>query len=303
VSPRDKQSTLFIQAADRGAAAPDDGTAVIVMLYPPGPDLGRRFPLTPDREHVVGRLDELDIPIDAESVSRRHARLFRTSQGWLIDDLGSTNGTWVNDQRIGGPLILRDGDQLRFGGAIAKFLSGKNIETAYHEEIYRMSIVDGLTGVHNKRYFLEFLEREIAGAARYTMPLSLVLFDIDHFKQVNDTHGHLAGDVVLKELARRLKPRIRREDLLARYGGEEFACLLTKTPTQGAMMFAESVRDIVARQPFPWENLLLPITVSLGVATFEGARPVPGEELISQADRSLYEAKRTGRNRVVGPDP
>ena len=121
---------------------------------------------------------------------------------------------------------LRDSDLVKIGSAIFKFLSGSGIETAYHEEIYRMTIVDGLTGAHNKRYFVEFLEREIARCSRYGRPLSLLMFDIDHFKQINDVHGHLTGDFVLKELARRLLARIRKEELLARYGGEEFAVVL-----------------------------------------------------------------------------
>src|SRR5262249_54420854 len=150
-----------------------DGSAVLVQVYPPGANLGRRFPLS-DREHVVGRLDEVDISIQEDAVSRRHARLYRDERGWTIEDLNSTNGSWVNDTRIT-RRELTDGDMLRFGSAILKFLSGDNIEAAYHEEIYRMSILDGLTGVHNKRYFLEFIEREIARALRYGSPLSLVM--------------------------------------------------------------------------------------------------------------------------------
>jgi diguanylate cyclase (GGDEF)-like protein len=298
----DRAQTLYIsQPAERRPGA-SDGSAVLVLLYPPGPDLGRRFPLTPDREHVVGRLDDLDVPIDADSVSRRHARLYRREDGWCAEDLGSTNGTFVNDRRLDAPTALRDGDQIRFGGAIMKFLSGANVEAAYHEEIYKMSIVDGLTGVHNKRYFLEFLDRELSGASRYTLPLSLILFDIDHFKRVNDTHGHLAGDAVLKELARRLKARMRREDLIARYGGEEFACILVKTGIQGAMVFAEQIREIVQRSPFKYnEDVRLAITISVGVEVFRGSQMIPVEEMIRRADERLYAAKNGGRNRVVGP--
>src|SRR5690606_8080158 len=148
---------------------------------------------------------------------------------------------------------LRDGDQVRFGDAIYKFLAGSNIEAQYHEEIYRMTILDGLTGVHNKRYFLEFLERELAAARRHAHPLSLVMFDIDHFKQINDDRGHLAGDAVLKALAGRFKHRIRREDLLARYGGEEFAVVLNGTGLDGARAFAEDLRRRVESEPFSFD--------------------------------------------------
>jgi diguanylate cyclase (GGDEF)-like protein len=291
-------STLFMVEAPKLPKGSGDTQAVLVMLYPPGPNLGRRFPLTAP-EHVVGRLAELDIPIESDSVSRRHARFYRADDGWAVEDLGSTNGTFVNDLQVD-KRTLRDGDLVRFGGAILKFLSGANIEAAYHEEIYRMSILDGLTGVHNKRYFLEFLDRELAGAARHQLPLCLVMFDIDHFKKVNDTHGHLAGDAVLKELAKRLKPRIRREDLLARYGGEEFTCVLTKTPHAGALAFAESLRAIIGNEPFPYDQTLLPVTISLGVAEFHAPQPIPPDEIIRRADENLYAAKKGGRNRVVG---
>ncbi|HZS37609.1 MAG TPA: GGDEF domain-containing protein [Polyangia bacterium] len=291
-----KNRTVAMQSVSLKVST-GDGPAVLVQVYPPGPNLGRRFPLSGE-EHIVGRLDEVDISIQEDAVSRRHARLYRDTRGWTVEDLGSTNGSWVNDERIA-RRELHDGDMLRFGSAILKFLSGDNVEAAYHEEIYRMSILDGLTGVHNKRYFLEFLEREIARSVRYQSPLSLVMFDIDHFKHVNDTHGHLAGDAVLRELGRRLKPRVRREDLLARYGGEEFACVLASTPGTSAVRFAEDLRALIARDPFAHEALLLPITISLGVAELDETQRTP-DSLIARADHKLYEAKHGGRNRVVG---
>jgi two-component system cell cycle response regulator len=290
--------TLAIEGFKLPPQVSGDMQAVLVLVYPPGPNLGRRFPLEKE-SHVVGRQDTCDVPIGEDAVSRQHARVFREGLVWQVEDLGSTNGSFVNDQRLQRPTPLRDGDMLRFGTAILKFLSGSNIESAYHEAIYNMTILDGLTGVHNKRYFLEFLERELARSIRYQSPLSLVMFDIDHFKSVNDTHGHLAGDEVLRELGRRLKPRVRREDLLARYGGEEFACVLANTPRESALHFAEDFRMIIARDPFHIDAVALPITVSLGVAdlTSQARR---GEELIAICDQNLYAAKHGGRNQVVG---
>jgi hypothetical protein len=161
------------------------------------------------------------VQVDRDSVSRRHARVFRTGEQWMVEDLGSTNGSYVNDVPVQRS-VLRDNDFLKIGAAIFKFLSGVGVEASYYEEIYRMTIIDGLTGAHNKRYFIEFLDREMARCARYGRPLSLVMFDIDHFKKINDQHGHLTGDHVLKEIAKRLHARIRREGL-ARCSGEEFA--------------------------------------------------------------------------------
>ncbi len=272
--------------------------ACLVLIYPPGQDMGKRFPL--DRpEFILGRGTDCDIQVDRDSVSRRHARVFRPDGvTYMVEDLGSTNGSYVNDNPIQ-QASLRDGDFLKIGAAIFKFLTGANVEMSYHEEIYRMTIVDGLTGVHNKRFFLEFLDREMARCQRYGRPLSLVMFDIDHFKNINDQHGHLTGDYVLKELARRMFNRIRREELLARYGGEEFAAVLPETGRAGALEFGEQLRQIVAREPFEFEGDKLPITISVGVATVEG-KPIDLQTFIKEADENLYRAKRNGRNQVVG---
>jgi diguanylate cyclase (GGDEF)-like protein len=272
------------------------GEACLVLLHPPGPDIGRRTPLT-QRSYVIGR-ENADLVIPRSAVSRQHSTLAMDEAGdWWIADLGSTNGTFVNEERIE-RRRLADGDQVRFGDAIFKFLNGQNIESAYHEEIYRMTILDGLTGVHNKRYFTEFLEREMAVASRHHHPLALVMFDVDHFKKVNDQRGHLAGDAVLKELAMRIKSRVRREDLFARYGGEEFACVLCSTGMEGGVVFAESLRQIVAERPVIFDGQPIPFTISLGVSAAT-EQVTDAAALIKIADERLYEAKRGGRNRVV----
>lgn len=273
------------------------GEACLVLIYPPGPDMGRRFPLG-TAEVVIGRGSDVDIQIDRDSVSRRHAQVLRSGDGWVVEDLDSTNGTYVNDQVVK-RAELRDTDFLKIGAAIFKFLKGSGIESSYFEEIYRMTIIDALTGAHNKRYFLEFLEREIARCARYRRPLSLLMLDVDHFKAINDTHGHLTGDYVLRELSRRLLGRIRREELLARYGGEEFAAVLPETDAAGARTFAEQVRKLVGDEPFEYEGDVFPATISVGVATLEG-QDMDALAFIKIADDNLYRAKREGRNRVIG---
>ncbi len=278
---------------DGGAAL----EACLVLIYPTGADMGRRFPLSGD-EVVIGRGSDCSLQLDRDSVSRRHVRLRPGVSGWMVEDLGSTNGTYVNDKPVERG-ALADGDLLRVGGAIFKFLMGANVEVSYHEAIYRMTIIDGLTGVHNKRAFLECLDREIARCARYSRPLSLVMFDIDHFKMINDRFGHLTGDQVLRELAQRLHSRIRREEFIARYGGEEFAVVLPETGRVGALEFAEQIRLMIAREPFKGEGSEMTVTISLGVATMEGAAVDP-TDFIRSADENLYRAKHEGRNRVVG---
>jgi diguanylate cyclase (GGDEF)-like protein len=162
-----------------------------------------------------------------------------------------------------------------------------------------MTIVDGLTEAHNKRYLTDFLERELARAIRYQRPLSLVMFDIDHFKAINDSHGHLTGDHVLRELARRLRSRIRKEELLARYGGEEFVVVLPEAGHQGAMQFAEQLRELVEGEPFEFEGDVISITVSVGVSTMLG-ESIDMREFLRRVDENLYRAKHAGRNCVVG---
>lgn len=273
------------------------GDACLVMLHPSGPDIGRRTALERSA-YVVGRDTDVDFVVPRSSVSRNHSRLVRDEQGvWWLEDLGSTNGTFVNERRIQ-KVRLAEGDLIRFGDAIYKFLSGSNVESAYHEAIHTMAIQDAMTGIHNKRYFMEFLEREVASAGRYGHPLTLVMLDVDHFKSINDSRGHLAGDAVLKDLAARIRQRIRREDLFARYGGEEFACLLPITALPGGVIFAEHLRSLIHERPCLYEGEAIHYSISLGVATVQQEIEVDGYTLIRRADEQLYHAKRSGRNRV-----
>jgi len=194
---------------------------------------------------------------------------------------------------------LRDGDQIRIGRAILKFMTGENIEVHYHEEIYRLMTVDGLTQVYNRRYFNEALEREVNRSQRYERALSLIVFDIDHFKRVNDTHGHLAGDNLLRQIATAVKPKLRREDIFARTGGEEFGILLPEITLEGARVTADKVRRIVEATPLKVDQQLVPVTISLGCAQL-GPGDQAAEDLYKRADERLYEAKQGGRNRVAG---
>jgi diguanylate cyclase (GGDEF)-like protein len=271
--------------------------ACLVHIYPTGPGMGARYPLG-DVPVVIGRGNESDIRINDHSVSRRHARIQPGADGYYAIDLQSTNGTFVNDTPAS-MYKLRDGDYLRVGNCIHRFLAGGNVEADYHEEIYRLTIIDALTGTHNKRYLLEFLDRELARSERYGRPLAVLLFDIDHFKAINDRLGHLGGDFMLRELAGRVRDGIRKEELFARYGGEEFAVVLPETEREGAIHIAERIRGLVEAAPFAYEDRSYALTISIGVATTTGEEALTPGELLRRADERLYQAKRDGRNRVA----
>jgi len=271
----------------------------LVTIYAKDPaQLGKRYVLEASPT-TVGRGHDNSIVLDSDSVSRKHCHMERGSNGWFAVDDGSTNGTYVNDDQISAPTRLHSGDRIKVGPTIFKYLSGTDVESLYHEEIYRITIIDGLTGAHNKRHLFEALEKEITRARRYGRDLACIMFDIDHFKKVNDTHGHLAGDHVLKEVARVVRSRLRGEETFARYGGEEFCIVAPETPIDGARTLAEDCRKRVAEKPFIFQNESISCTISLGIAMLVESDK-DGVSLIKRADEQLYAAKRGGRNRVEG---
>jgi two-component system, cell cycle response regulator len=272
--------------------------ACLVHIYPTGTGMGTRYTLG-DLPTTLGRGGDCDVCINDNSVSRLHARILPTDDGYLADDLQSTNGTFVNDVPAS-MYKLHDGDYLRVGNCIYRFLMGGNVEAEYHEEIYRLTIIDALTDIPNSRALLEFLDRELARSCRHNRPLALVMIDVDRFKLINDELGHLGGDYALRELAGRLKGNIRKEELFARYGGEEFAIVLPETNREAALELCERMRLLIAAEPFRYEDKAFQVTISLGVATTSGEPNLTPKDLIALADEKLYAAKHQGRNRVVG---
>ncbi len=303
----EKDSTVITIISKPQTQEPAKEACLVVIN---GLDLGRKYALN-QSSILIGRSSKTDIQIDQDSISRNHAMLLNDGSRYLARDLGSTNGTYVNDQQITEHALI-DGDQIRVGRTIFKFLMGSNIESAYHEEIYRLTTQDSLTQIYNKRYFLENLEREMSRSLRYGRELALAIFDIDYFKKINDTYGHLTGDFVLKQLATRIARQIRRDDVFARYGGEEFIILLPELDKVRAARMAEKIRRLVAAEPFHFDKATIPVTISIGVASLQehvarlGTEEAAREEaepntmgLIKLADDRLLEAKRTGRNCVV----
>ncbi|HQY64174.1 MAG: GGDEF domain-containing protein [Myxococcales bacterium] len=292
---REKYATVETSSYTGRTSIPDlpEGTAFLVVLY--GPDMGRRIQLGAD-PFIIGRVEPVDLLLPEDSVSRKHARLFLRGGRRYAEDLGSTNSTFVNDAPIR-EVELTNGAQIKVGRTILKYMTGDDVEARYHEEIYLLMMSDALTQARNKRAFDEALPREISRAERYRRELSLVVFDIDHFKRINDTHGHVAGDSVLQQLGGLVRARVREHDTFARVGGEEFALLLPEVDVGGAGVVAEKLRASVASAVFSVRDLEFTITISAGCATW---RPgCSAAELYERADKALYAAKQGGRNRVV----
>jgi two-component system, cell cycle response regulator len=266
--------------------------ALVLVLS--GPRLGHRMVLG-DTPVDVGRGSSAGLILDADSVSRRHARIERMGGGHKIVDLGSTNGTYVNGVKVKEQL-LKDGDRIGIGKALLKYMAGGNIEGAYHEEVQRLMRFDPLTNIFNKRHFDESLRLAVFTATGSSKPLSLIVFDIDHFKKVNDTHGHMAGDAVLCGATAVVQGILAPAEVFGRVGGEEFAVLCEDTVIQVAIERAEAIRSAVAREPYGFEDKRLPVTISAGVAQL--AATEEAEALFERADAQLYVAKGSGRNCV-----
>lgn len=261
-----------------------------------GARLGSR--IVPGREPlIIGRAVDADFQISERSISRQHCRVFLEDGRYWIEDLGSTNHTWLNDEMIERS-ALRDGDLIRISQTVLKFVDEGNIEAGYHSELHESTIRDTLTGLYNRRHAMAVLEKELARAQRdEDYALALVILDLDFFKDINDEHGHLAGDGVLRRLSAIAADRVRASDTLARIGGEEFALILPDTRREEAWQLAEAIRESVERETFQLGDEEHVITLSAGVATWQ-----PGmdsiSELLKAADAQLYEAKSSGRNRV-----
>lgn len=289
-----QKTVTAVTAISKIQKRPFARSSALVVIY--GQELGRKYDLD-DGKTIIGRSSKSDIQIDHDSVSRQHVRVTVDDGRVEIEDLGSTNGTFLNDEALEGRVALRTNDLIKVGRTVFKFIAHNNIEAAYHDEIYRLTTVDGLTQVNNRRSFDEAIEREISRCRRYGRTLSLVLVDVDHFKKINDTFGHLAGDAVLKEVASAISKRIRKEDHLSRYGGEEFAVLTPEIDLKGAHAMAEKLRRMIEKHEFSFDGEVIPVTISCGVGTL-GKKGDTSAALVQRADEKLYEAKEGGRNQV-----
>ena len=274
----------------------------VVVVYA-GSQLGRVFPLVPGI-NVLGRAPAVDIALTDEEVSRTHAWI-TLGQGTgevYLEDKGSTNGTLLNGTLIKGRVRLSPGDRLTLGNHVLKLLEMDALERAFHAVLLDQSTRDALTGLGNRRTTLEELQGRFDLSHRHNRPLSVIMCDLDHFKNINDTYGHGGGDYVLQEFGERVRRNLRTSDLAGRIGGEEFLLVLPETDMEGAKLLAERLRAATADAPFDLTTGPVTVTCSLGVAQ---RRPEDrdGGALLARADGALYVAKHQGRNRFVADPP
>jgi len=295
----DKETT--VTDLEPPVSEPLGNDALVVIHSRDKSEQGRRMVLRngPVR---VGRLPDNEIALDDVAVSRRHARLEKRAAGWVLMDAGSRNGTLWNDREVSGEVTLKNGDRVKVGTTIFKYLSGDDAEAQFFEEICKFQVTDHLTQVHSRKYFEDELEREFWRARRHGRALSLVVFDIDRFKSINDEHGHLAGDVALREVAQLVARRVRRHDTVARYGGDEFCVLMPETTLANALALADGLCRQIAETAITFQNARFGVASSMGVAELSGDDSGPSE-LFHRTDAELYRAKREGGNRVKSPPP
>ena len=290
--------TTARERVERGLAGAEVEADIILIAHPDNQRLGSRFRLSPGSTLEIGRSPTVGISLpEVMSISRKHARLRYSGSSVTLEDLGSTNGTYVNGVPVRGKSALRSGDRFQTAAVHFKFLHEQDVENAYHFAIYELMVRDGLTETYNKRKYDEEAQREFARAVRHQRPLSLVLFDLDEFKRVNDSYGHLCGDFVLKQVASRARELLRPEQVFARVGGDEFAILAPETGLAGAEALAGKLRELVASLDYHYGEAQIPVTCSFGVAELDEQMTLP-QELYEAADRALLESKRAGRNRV-----
>jgi diguanylate cyclase (GGDEF)-like protein len=266
------------------------------LLVISGPSFGEMYRVKSERT-VLGRGEKADVRLLDEGISRAHLAIDREGGKLVLVDLGSMNGTFCNGERVERRRELTDGDKISLGATtILKFTFQDKATERYQKQLFESALRDGLTGTFNRRYFVDRLHTEMRFAVRHAKTVGLLFVDIDHFKKINDSHGHQAGDFVLGAVAREMTATVRAEDVVARYGGEEFAIICRETERAGIRILGERLRQAIERRSFEHDGMVIPVTVSVGAAV--DARLGDPQALIAAADGAMYEAKRAGRNRV-----
>ena len=294
---RDEQDRPTMVSAPPGTDADRDR---ILLLRLDGVQAGSLITLS-HASCTLGRHTSNDVQLTDAGVSRFHARVSWIGNAHAIEDLASSNGTFVRGNRVVRE-VLADGDLVQIGpSACFRYTVADVLHERLLRQLYESSTRDALSGVWNRRHFEDCLRSELAYARRHETDLAVLLFDLDHFKRVNDTLGHAAGDAVIRHVAQTALRQLRAEDLLARYGGEEFIVVMRSTSARHAARAAERIRAAIAANPCSFEGRQIRVTVSIGCAALSDCPEPSGAHLVALVDERLYEAKHKGRNRVVGP--
>lgn len=303
MSNEDKTVIAEISKIDLQPSSQKQSVASLVQYS--GGALGKRYMLAGEKL-TIGRSVDANITIGEASVSRIHARILQQNSKIIIEDAGSANGTYINDQKVIGRMSLKDQDMLRLGTVLLKFFSSDNFDGFVQDKIYRMATIDAGTQIYNKQYLLDSLTSEFQSSKASGRKLSIIYYDLDHFKRVNDTYGHNAGDQILRESASLVKKFIRKEDILGRFGGEEFIIILPNTDAKTAYELGERVRSACANHVYRLEVVSggskqlvkHQQTFSVGISQIDPRMGSP-KELLESADKKLYASKQNGRNRVT----
>lgn len=292
------EKTVIIKLKTATSEKPSNLEPFLISIS--GRETGHAIPLKGKRL-VIGRDASCDLVIDSPHVSRMHAELFWKNAEIFIKDLGSTNGVFINGNKVS-EISLQSGDKILIGTQMYfKFVYQDSTEQQFHQSMFNAANTDPLTQLYNKRYFIDILEKEFSFSRRTGIPLSLLMLDVDFFKKINDTHGHVAGDKVLKTFGHILCQQLRLENVACRFGGEEFGIILRGADGQTALQVGERLRKLVEAQQIVFKNKVIHFTVSIGLATFDGKNYKTSEELLQRADDLLYKAKQSGRNKTM-PD-
>ena len=295
----DERTQLFEPPAPAGGGVKRDRAYLVVLA---GASLGEMYKIEHDKT-VIGRGQKAQIRLLDDGISREHAQVVIEGNRIVLEDLGSTNGTFCNGLKVDRK-ELADGDKILVGSTtILKFTYHDNLDEIFQKQMYESALRDGLTKAFNKKYFTDRLESELTFALRHSSPLVLVMFDIDHFKKVNDTYGHQAGDRVLSDISTLLSGALRAEDVFARYGGEEFAIICRGTDLTQAQIVGERMRKAVEKHRFVHDGTQIPVTISVGIASLPDPAVKDAADLVSLADKALYQSKHGGRNRVTIHQP
>jgi len=294
-----QHKTSYLDNASGYDTSISGSACVPYLLVLAGDVVGRVVRLRPGKRYMCGRSRHLDVFLNDENISREHAFFLTSESGQTgLTDLGSTNGTLVNGKKIQS-VILNDGDRISMGNVILRFSLKDDLEYVFQQELFEKATKDPLTGVYNRAFFIDALQKEFTFHGRTGKPLSLMLFDLDNFKAINDVYGHVNGDIVLKSLAGELVQCLRKEDVFARFGGEEFVAFFRNTPLEAARRIAEKLLELVRNMDFTLPTVQFKTSVTIGLATLDGENFSSPEELLRRADENLYKGKSAGKDCVV----